>query len=288
MAITLFDNSSLFWRYAVFQKINAKAFYDYSDSHKIYNTMILHIPHSKHVVPEGYRELFVLSDIALQKELLLLVDWYTDELFDGFDAVTFQYPRLLVDVERFPEDEDEPMSKVGMGMIYTRTSDGERLKRDLTVQEISVLISLYDSHHQALNDAVGHELETYGQAMLVDCHSFPSEPLRCDLNQKRPRPDFCIGTDAFHTPKDLADSLILKVQEWGYTVVENEPYEGTLVPSDYYQSNTNVRSIMIEVNRALYMDEHSGLKLESFSIIQLLIQELLFVIHQYSDRRLCR
>jgi N-formylglutamate deformylase len=34
----------------------------------------------------------------------------------------------------------------------------------------------------------------------------------------------------------------------------NSPFAGSIVPSIYYQKNKNVHSIMIEINRNLYMD----------------------------------
>jgi N-formylglutamate deformylase len=41
------------------------------------------------------------------------------------------------------------------------------------------------------------------KVLIVDCHSFPSQPLPCDTSQQQSRSDFCIGTDDFHTPKDI-------------------------------------------------------------------------------------
>ena len=38
----------------------------------------------------------------------------------------------------------------------------------------------------------------------------------------------------------------------------NQPYTGTIVPLNYFQKNTNVQSLMIEVNRKLYMDQTTG------------------------------
>ncbi|SPD75867.1 hypothetical protein PITCH_A770005 [uncultured Desulfobacterium sp.] len=86
--------------------------------------MILHIPHSSNVIPMNLRDQIVLSNDDLAAELILMTDAFTDELFDFPEATTQRFPisRLLVDVERFPDDATEPMSEVGMGMIYTLTS----------------------------------------------------------------------------------------------------------------------------------------------------------------------
>jgi N-formylglutamate amidohydrolase len=36
----------------------------------------------------------------------------------------------------------------------------------------------------------------------------------------------------------------------------DEPYSGSLVPMKYYQKNRQVKSIMLEVNRKLYMGKN--------------------------------
>ena len=86
--------------------------------------VILHIPHSSREIPDGLRDQFVLDDEGLSAELDLMTDAFTAELFfwGGAMVVRLPFSRLLVDVERFSEDDKEPMSSVGMGMIYARTS----------------------------------------------------------------------------------------------------------------------------------------------------------------------
>ena len=69
-----------------------------------------------------------------------------------------------------------------------------------------------------------------------------------------PRPDFCIGTDGFHTPEELTDRASTYLQQQGYTVGINNPYAGTLIPLPYYQKDKRVKGIMIEVGRKLYME----------------------------------
>lgn len=243
--------------------------------------MILHIPHSQTDIDATYRDLFVLDDAELQRESILMADAYTDELFEFDEAtkVTFPYSRLLVDVERFPNDDEEPMSQVGMGMIYTHTAYGQRLKRDLSGEEKSHLKSLYQDHHDALNGAVEMELEQHGRTMIVDCHSFPSKPQPCDQSQKVPRQDFCIGADEFHTPDALVDGLVDYIKESGHSVAVNEPYVGTIVPLEHYRKTGAVTSVMIEVNRSLYMDEVTGEKNRNFYTIQIQIHNLLALIH---------
>ena len=225
----------------------------------------------------------MLSDAELRTELLRMTDAFTDELFEYPDVATvsftatvsFPMSRLLVDVERFPNDTDEPMSRVGMGMVYTHTAHGQPLKRSLEPQERMHLLDYYAAHHRALTDAVQAALEAQGKALIIDCHSFPSHPLPCDRDQIIPRPDFCIGTDAFHTPPELIQTVQTYLQETGHSVGLDWPYTGALVPLQFYQKDRRVESIMIEVNRGLYMEEATGRKLPSFVCIQKHIQTLL-------------
>ena len=245
--------------------------------------MILHIPHASDVIPIGLRDQIVLSDEELTKELLQMTDAFTDELFDYPRATKVKFPisRLLVDVERFLDDTKEPMSQAGMGVIYTRTSHGRKLKRELREQEkIDLITQYYETHHSTLVESVKHELEKYGNALIVDCHSFPSRPLPCDSDQSVPRPDFCIGTDLFHTPKSLIQITEQNLKGMGFRVGINRPYEGTMVPMEFYKKDHRVISIMIEVNRSLYMDELAGKKTRAFESTK---KQIITLLNSISD-----
>jgi N-formylglutamate deformylase len=244
--------------------------------------VILHIPHSSRLVPESIRDQFLLGDAELSAELTLMTDAFTDELFAVAGATILRFPisRLVVDVERFPDDADEPMSKVGMGMIYTRTASGLNLRRTPEAPERTALLSIYESHHRALSREVDNDLVRHGNALVVDCHSFPSHPLPCDLDQSVPRPDFCIGTDVFHTPQSLADSTAMSLRKMGYTVQFDRPYGGALVPMESYRRDRRVKSIMIEVNRRLYMDEMTGRKAGEFDPLKKQVESVLLLLRE--------
>lgn len=248
--------------------------------------MILHVPHSSYSIPADVRDQFVLSDSELSAELLLMTDAFVDELFSwpGATVVKFPISRLVVDVERFPDDSEEPMSRVGMGVIYTRTAAGEVLRRLLRLDEKQSLMSLYEAHHQALSQQVADELAESGRALIVDCHSFPSRPLPCDPDQSTPRPQFCLGTDPLHTPATLARSVATELATMGYSVATNQPYSGTLVPLSYWGKDRRVASLMIEINRSLYMDEPTGAMSREFGFLGEQIKSLLSSIREFEKQ----
>ena len=85
--------------------------------------LILHVPHASTAVPPDVRRRLLLDDAQLAEELRLMTDSYVDEPFalPADSAVTITYPvsRLVCDPERFEDDAREPMSRIGMGVIYT-------------------------------------------------------------------------------------------------------------------------------------------------------------------------
>ena len=249
--------------------------------------MILHIPHSSVIIPDQFRDHIMLSDDELAAELLLMTDMFTDEIYSLPEAIAIRFPisRLIVDVERLPDDTEEPMSKVGMGMIYNRTAYGKKLKRTLQPQEKNDLVSkYYKTHHQMLLNEVKTELEKYGKALIVDCHSFPSHPLPCDMDQSIPRSQFCIGTDSFHTPSELSQMIELSFKKMGYDVRINQPYKGTLVPMEFYRKDSRVTSIMIEINRSLYVDEMTGIKKNAFESVKKEMEIILYSCKKFQQR----
>ena len=221
--------------------------------------VVFHVPHASQVIPVEARSAFLLADEELQAELDRLTDHYVDILFAPSDgeavAVTAAVSRFVVDVERFLDAEHEPMAKVGMGAIYMRTTDGRPLRRALTDnEERNLLDAHYRPHHCHLTAAVDRALDERGRALILDFHSFPDTPLACDMDQTPLRPDICVGTDAFHTPQALVEALTRHFVAAGFTVEINRPYSGTIVPLRHYRRQPRVASVMVEVNRRLYLE----------------------------------
>jgi N-formylglutamate deformylase len=229
-----------------------------SQGHSI--PVIAHIPHASTLIPARVRQEILVDDAELERELIRLTDWHTDDLFDwlgdrGVARFVNHLSRFVFDPERFLDDADEATAAHGMGVLYTHGTQGQRLRETDPGLRGARIDQLYQPYHGALDEAVGTMLTRFGSCTVIDCHSFPTEPLPVELDQARGRPDICIGTDDAHTPPQLADALETALQAQGYVVKRNTPYAGTFVPSGFYGRDSSVRSVMIEVRRGLYLDE---------------------------------
>lgn len=222
--------------------------------------VVLHIPHDSTVVPAQARQQILLTDSALTLELQRMTDHFTHLLFaePPGDAAVVRAPvsRLVVDVERFADDRAEPMAARGMGAIYNVTSHLERLRRQLSPAERETLLRLwYHPHHEKLEAAVALAVKRYGRCLVIDGHSFPGNALPYEYaDQKLERPDICIGSDSFHTPKALEQAFVDAFHRGGWRVAVNDPFAGALVPASRYRTDPRVEAVMVEVNRNLYLD----------------------------------
>lgn len=243
--------------------------------------IILHIPHSSLIIPDydGY----VVDRDTLMKEMNLVTDWFTEELFDlPFQKIVTPYSRIFCDVERFEDDLMETMSVYGMGMCYTHLDNGQVMRNVTLSLKRKIRDDYYIKHHTLLEQIIAETISSNNKAIVIDCHSFPDLPLNRDLIKETPRPDFCIGVDDFHTPKLLSNSLVNFLSKQGYQVKINNPYSGTIIPLNYYKKERSVQGIMIEVNRKLYMSASNvGVsKSENFDNIKSLIKNLITSINK--------
>ncbi len=230
--------------------------------------VVVHVPHASTLIPADIREQFVVDDETLDAELELLTDRYAEHLFGGFvvDAEPFggsrgevrpavglsaKFSRLVVDVERFFDDSREPAARVGFGAIYRRTTTGQPLRRELSERELHNLRLAYAMHHRHLTAQVEYMLERFGRCLILDCHTFPDQPLPFEQNPLGPRPDICIGTDPFHTPPALERAMVQEFRRAFPSTAVNRPFSGSLVPAKHYATDPRVYSVMVEVNRRI-------------------------------------
>ncbi|MGW9024183.1 N-formylglutamate amidohydrolase [Streptomyces sp. NPDC055722] len=225
--------------------------------------VILHVPHSAREIPPDVRDGILLDDAALARELDHITDAHTAELAGLAAAAATATPwrfvnglsRLVVDPERFP-DEREEMRAVGMGAVYTRTTHGLPL-RPADADPQPLLRRYFHPYAQAMTAAVADRLAATGRAVVLDVHSYPTSRLPYELHGDGPRPPVCLGTDAFHTPPELAAQARKMFEEFGGTGVDS-PFSGTYVPLEFYGTQSQVTALMVEIRRDTYMTEPGG------------------------------
>lgn len=254
------------------------------------NPLFLHVPHASTLIPEEALVDFLVGPAALKQELLRVTDWFTDELYaDGCDSaqvVQAGVSRLVVDVERFAEEAQEPCSAVGMGATYVKTCDGRDLRRLTPARRMELLAHHYWPHHQRLNQAAEARVASFGRCVLLDAHSFPVVPLPTQSDVRSP-PEIGIGTDAAHTSPELHTLAEEFFRERGFSVGVNHPFSGTMVPNAFFARDTRVQSIMIEVRRDLYVDEAAGERNAGFARVRSVLTELRGVLEQFSRDGRC-
>lgn len=234
-----------------------------------YDNIILHIPHSSKKLPI---ELFnqYTNTWEFRETIYELTDVYVDELFDidsdKFNKVIFQYTRLYCDVERFLDDSKEHMSEKGMGVLYTHGINNKRF-RNYTKKDKELVIEIYNEHH----DQMKRLITSSNKPLIIDCHSFSNRRYVNDGLNSNNLPDFCIGfnNDNTNNPK-IVEYLKSTLEGLGYTVSLNEPFSGSI-----YYEGLDHHSVMIEINKKLYVNEDGVTKKPDFYKIKSLMNRLL-------------
>jgi N-formylglutamate amidohydrolase len=169
-------------------------------------------------------------------------DWFTDRVFIPFygrsriSAVVGSVSRFDCDLERLAND---PLESVGRGILYNTSHSGAR--------RLNSGEEFLHHWHEYRKDIVN---ELTPNSLLIDCHSFPSDVSNVDI---------CIGiNDDWSSPDEMTlDTVLQHFRD--YKVEINKPFAGSLT----LEAGFPYKSLMIEVNKKLYLDE-SGLSLTEF------------------------
>lgn len=168
-----------------------------------------------------------------------LTDWYTDFLFltlskqKDVSTVVFPYSRFVCDAERL---ENDPLEEIGQGIIYKKYGNFERNPMDK--KQIKRTMRLWKKHQKCLKKEIKSP-----NTVLIDCHSFPSDVHDCNI---------CIGFNNDWSYNEKIVNGIAKIfKDRGYSVEFNKPYSNSISPKMPFPYT----SVLIEVNKRVYMDE---------------------------------
>lgn len=215
--------------------------------------ILVSIPHAGIQVPEEVKE-----DVILRpKELQRYADLYTDVIYaiDNVSIVTNDISRVIVDVNRAPDDISTEYKEAAEGVIVHTTWDGKPVySRTPSTAQVEKMIHRYhDSYHEKIDACIPNV------QFLFDCHSYlPVGPkMKADSGVKRP--DINLGNVNFtscsreHTI--FARDFFLTL---GYSVNVNFPYSGKYILGHHCHRRRMppflVPGMQIELNQGLYVD----------------------------------
>ncbi len=243
---------------------------------KCYEKILLHIPHSSTTFPPVSNYSFM----DLDEEEKLLIDYYTDELYNPnertdyiISSAVFPYCRLYCDVERLVND---PLNNEGLGISYCRAMYGGDLpfeKRSFS--SLRDAFSYYADFHAYVSKRIV-DMTSMNKILLIDCHSFSALPNL--LNSNPSNIDICIGYNDDETcpEKKVIENIVQHLKSLGYKIGINEPFSN----SKTFNVPVNYHSVMIEVNKRLYMNEYTLEKTKGFDKLSDDIQSLYGMILQ--------
>ncbi|ACB97195.1 N-formylglutamate amidohydrolase [Beijerinckia indica] len=246
--------------------------------------LVFSSPHSGSLYPRRFLVSARLDALTLRRS----EDVHVDALFRGVAGlgaplIRAHFPRAFLDVNREPYELDPKMFDgklpvfsntrslrvaAGLGTIARVVGEAQEIYLGrLPVEEAMWRIDrLYKPYHRALRALLERAEKTFGVALLVDCHSMPSNT-QAGLGQSesrgpasRPgnRPDFVLG-DRYGTScaVDLVETVEQALRQMGYQVQRNKPYAGGFITEHYGNPATHFHALQIEVSRGLYMDERT-------------------------------
>ncbi len=242
--------------------------------------LVFNSPHSGRVYPSTFLAASKLDPRALRRS----EDTFVEELFGfvtelGAPLLHAHFPRAYLDVNREPYELDPALFRDGLphyantqsvrvvgglGTIARIVSESDEIYREPLSLEAALerINRLYTPYHETLKALLLEAQKDFGLAVLIDCHSMPSNPV---TEQCVGRPDFVLG-DRFGTScsGELTRLAGGQLKSLGYVVALNKPYAGGYITEHYGRPHKGQHALQIEVNRALYMDETSFEKAPGF------------------------
>ena len=222
-----------------------------------YKRIVLNEPHASiEGLYDNQLSFWNIDERFINDIVLKWTDWHTDFLFHGYRSekvrtVRFPYSRFIVDAERLWDD---PLEQHGQGIVYKQF---DCYTRTVPEKNEVQLLGLWHWHQQRLRDNLCEG------ALLLDCHSFPSEMSDVDI---------CIGynEDWSKPNKGTIELAVSLFEDSGYKVGINEPYSNSETPDCPFA----YQSMMLEVNKRAYMEDGT-LCLKRNSVYRKTIRDLM-------------
>jgi len=258
--------------------------------------IVFNSAHSGRDYPERFLKMTRLDHLSIRQS----EDAFVDELFAraphlGTPLLRAHFPRAYLDVNREPWELDpqmfvEPLSDrfnttsprvaAGLGTLARVVAENKPIYRELlSLDDARMRIEgIYIPYHATLQRLLSDAVNTYGVAVLIDCHSMP----RIARSGDRLAPDIVLG-DRYGTTcaTGLIDLCEMVFAGAGLRVARNRPYAGGFIARTYGRPQHGIHALQIEISRHLYMNEVTLEKGDGFNAIRQLVERLTLALIGY-------
>jgi len=244
--------------------------------------VMLSVPHSG----RDYHEAALANAAQGRRALETLEDPLVDRLAwraiaAGIGAVVQPVPRAIIDCNRDEEEVDPaailgispapvgPRARHGLGLIPSRTHrHGTLWRRPIDRAELKWRIErVHRPYHDALGLGLAAHVALNGEALLIDCHSMPS--------QRGRQAQLVIG-DRHGTSAAgwLVAAAAGLARDAGFRVALNDPYAGGAIIARHGRPNEGVHAIQLEIGRETYLTPGDRTASAGFDRVASLIETL--------------
>lgn len=260
-------------KYKVFDEFNTK---------EIKFPIVLSSPHAGNCFPEE----FLKNSALTEHELRISEDSFVTDIVkkasdSGMPLISLNLPRTFVDVNRDKIELDDTMfydapkstvnsrrCRVGLGVLHRVVYQNKNIYNGLLSYDEAMerIKNVYEPYHKRLKQLVDRCVRKFGFCLLVDCHSMPS--MICNIMNENKALDFCVcNLFGESCPDEISSKIYEELQKNDYRVEYNRPYAGAFITFNYCQPRKKIYTLQLEINRAIYMDEHSRQKNKGFQSV---------------------
>ncbi|MDA7423907.1 N-formylglutamate amidohydrolase [Thalassococcus lentus] len=270
-----------------------KVSYHLHEPEDLTSCVVFASPHSGRDYPWTFMRKTVLDERSIRTS----EDAFVDRLFDcapqfGAPLLRASAPRAYVDLNRAMDELDpaliegvrrsghNPRVASGLGVVPRVVAGGKAIYRGKLprVEADQRLAQIWVPYHAKLQELLNRSRESFGEAVLIDCHSMPREALETG-GGSAPRPQIVIG-DRFGASASglLVDRVEAAFASAGFIVARNTPFAGAYTTQQYGRPSRNQHAIQIEIDRSIYMDEAAIKPNKDFHAVRKLLRGVILEI----------
>ncbi|MEN0066863.1 MAG: N-formylglutamate amidohydrolase [Myxococcota bacterium] len=253
-------------------------------------------PHSGRDYPWAFLRASLLDEQAIRSSEDAFVDMlFADAPEFGAVLLSATAPRAYIDLNRASEELDpaliegvrkmahNPRVTSGLGVIPRVVSNGRAIYRGkIALDEARGRIrDHWRPYHEQLQTLLDDTRATFGEAVLVDCHSMPHEAIEAAVAGRGRKPEIVLG-DRFGAA--ASEEVVARIEDAfaaeGLRVVRNTPFAGAYTAQHYGRPSNGQHVVQVEIDRSLYMDERLIRPNANFAAFQALIRRVMGKITQ--------